>query len=188
MGLIGLAAMSLLVACADVEPHPETAQESADPAFSDWGDDRLCGRIQRGDDGVAAEVRANPPGRSMRSGADPLTCAISGNNLAMVAALVEVGLDVNWRGTGNGPALGDFLVGSLDATAGSRQDGQFFERRREVLRFLLDRGLDPCETYSMGVAAGMTAYESALERGETNMVRIFEEEGANCVGPSADDG
>lgn len=71
-------------------------------------------------------------------------------------------------------------MGDLDGLTAERQGGRFFEHLRDLLRVLLEGGLDPCQLYTAGTGTGMTAYEVAKAEGEDNIVAVFEEVGADC--------
>lgn len=72
------------------------------------GDERLCQRIIENTAGVAEEVRRVQPPRSQKRIADPLVCAIFGNNTEVARVLLEQGYDPNWRVPADPPVIATF--------------------------------------------------------------------------------
>ncbi|HOT79022.1 MAG TPA: hypothetical protein PKY13_03500 [Microthrixaceae bacterium] len=154
----------------------------------DTGDTDLCARIRSGEEEAAKAVREERPPRSRDRLSDPVICAILSNNLPVAQVLVDLDYDLNWRIPEDPPVMSVFNVGDVDSIAPTFDGGTWTERRRAVLRLFLDNGLDACERYSTGTAAGETAYEVAKSAGELNTVRLYEDEGADCSGSRATGG
>lgn len=146
------------------------------------GGQALCSRLMAGEPTVVEDLRGTLPPRSESFVRDPLVCAIAGNRLAAVEVLLDGGYDANWSGPGEAPIADAFRSDFVPSASGA--DQQYLRDRRRMLRLMLDSGMDPCQPYRRGVAAGLTAYQLAVQRGEAATVELFEEAGAACANAS----